>query len=310
MNTIIINRKKDIKITQTGFYSYKNELEPFLRIQNTNSDLKGVIRFNNNNFEGYNGEKWILFNSVKGEKGKTGDNFSNKFVFRNVSESLEDGLFFKNKHFIKEDDNDIIETRVLKSGYYNYNNINIKSIDIRTDNNNIVLNPLPLPNTIQDFSNLSSNNLKSKETDNEFKAYGNIEIYKTRETIRKGCFVILDSEDYLYVKSVKYDDILNKFINPINIIGISLEDSDNKEKIKICTKGITTVRCNIDASKINNNFINTYSIDKIGTIALVDREGSAFVSLVEPDEYLYGGYFLEKGKITVDNYLFLIRINF
>ena len=68
MNTIIINRKKDIKLNQTGFYSYKNELEPFLRIQNTNSDLKGVIRFNNNNFEGYDGAKWDLFNSVKGEK--------------------------------------------------------------------------------------------------------------------------------------------------------------------------------------------------------------------------------------------------
>ena len=309
MNTIIINRKKEIKINETGLYSYKNELEPFMRIQNTNSDLEGVIRFNNNNFEGYNGTKWVLFNSVKGEKGETGDNFSNKFIFRNLSDSLEDGLLFKNNHFIKENDNDIIETRVLKSGYYNYNNINIKSIDIITDNNNIVLNPLPLPNTIQDFSNLSIDNLKSKETNNEFKSFGNIEIYKTRETIRKGCFVILDSDDCLYVKSIEYED-LNKFINPIHIIGIALEDSDNKEKIKICTKGITTVRCNIDASKINNNFINNCSIDKIGTIALVDKEGCAFVSLIEPDEYLYGGYFLETGKITVDNYLFLIRINF
>ncbi len=65
MNSIIVNRNKKYNEKQRGFYNYKNEREKFLRIENIESNLDGVIRFNNKNFEGYDGEKWILFHLVK-----------------------------------------------------------------------------------------------------------------------------------------------------------------------------------------------------------------------------------------------------
>ena len=106
--------------------------------------------------------------------------------------------------------------------------------------------------------------------------------------------------------------MIDNFIEPKQIIGIALEDSlDNSlEKIKVCCRGITTVRCNIDSSKINNHFINSKNIEKIGTMGLIDIEGYAFVSLVKPKEYILGGYFLETGKISETNNLFLFKINF
>ena len=314
MNSIIVNRNKKYNEKQTGFYNYKNEPDKFLRIQNIESNLDGVIRFNNKNFEGYDGEKWILFHSVKGEKGDTGDNYYDKFIFRNLSHSLDHGLIFKNNTFIKDDNcKDVIETRVLKSGYYNYNNINIKSLEIKTLENEIILKNNPLPPMIQDFSSLKIQDLKSCETDLEFKAYGEVNIYRVKGNIRKGQFVVLDLDNnYFCVKSLEYDEMIDNFIEPKQIIGIALEDSlyNSLEKIKVCCRGITTVRCNIDSSKINNHFINNKNIEKIGTLGLIDIEGYAFVSLVKPKEYILGGYFLETGKISETNNLFLFKINF
>ena len=316
MNSITINRNKEIKQKITGFYNYKNESYKFLRVQNIDTNLDGVIRFNNKNFEGFNGEKWVLFNSEKGKKGDTGDNYSDKFIFKNTSHSLEDGLIIKNETFIKnENQNDVIETRVLKSGYYNYNNVNLKSIDIKTLENEIILKSNPLPPMIQDYSHLKINDMKSTENDLEFKAYGEVHIYKTKGNIRKGQFVIMDYEsesEYFCVKPFYYKEYYDNFINPIYIVGIALEDSleNSLEKIKVCCKGITTIRCNLDPSKINKNCINNNNIEKIGTTALIDMEGYAFSSFVKPSEYYFGGSFLETGKISKNNYLFLIKINF
>ena len=316
MNSFTVNRNKEIKEKYTGFYNYKNEPGKFLRVQNINTNLDGVIRFNKDNFEGYNGEKWIVFHSVKGDKGDTGDNYSNKFIFKNTTSSLEDGLIFKNETFIKNDnENDIIETRVLKSGYHNYNNIKIKSIDIKTLENEIILKSNHLPPLIHDFSKLKINEIKSNKNDLEFKAYGNVNIYKCNDNIEKGSFVVLYSyNNYFCVKQLKYDENFNNFIEPQFIIGIALEDSFQngikKEKIKVCNKGITTVRCNLENSNINNNYINNRNITNIGTISLVDKKGYAFSTLIKSKDYLFGGYFLETGKISENNNLFLIKINF
>ena len=79
-----------------------------------------------------------------------------------MSHSLDHGLIFKNNTFIKDENcKDVIETRVLKSGYYNYNNINIKSLEINTLENEIILKSNPLPPMIQDFSSLKIQDLKS-----------------------------------------------------------------------------------------------------------------------------------------------------
>ena len=89
-----------------------------------------------------------------------------------------------------------------------------------------------------------------------------------------------------------------------------LEDSLEKESIKVCNKGMTTVRCNLDPSKINSNYINSSNIDKIGTNCLIDMEGFAFVSMIKPKKFYFGGNFLETGKINENKNLFLIKINF
>lgn len=311
MNSITINKNKEIKQKITGFYNYKNEPDKFLRVQNIETNLDGVIRFNNKKFEGYDGEKWVLFNSLKGDKGDTGDNYSDKFIFKNTSNSLEDGLIIKNETFIKnENENDLIETRVLKSGYYTYNNIDIKSIDIKTLENEIILKTNPLPPMIQNYSHLKINDMKSNENDLEFKAYGDVHIYKVKGNIKKGQFVTMDYESgFLCVKPFYYKEYCDSFINPIHIVGIALEDSLEKEKIKVCCKGITTVRCNLDPSKINNNYINNNKIEHIGTNVLIDMEGNAFGSLIKPNLYYCGGYFLETGNISINNYFFLIQID-
>ena len=213
----LIPRSEHYDRNQTGFYSTKNSSVLNLRIQESPHELEGIVRLNKENpdeyiFEGYNGQKWVQFNTQKGEKGDTGDAFSKLFKFENINNSsikIEDeqiidnnqGLIFKtlelNEENIQDNDNNndnnqsksptqtIIKVRSLKSGTFELNNNYKNSINIKTKNNEIILNPNSQPFT-WNFSNLNLDDLKTNLVDfqdinKKLKCYGRTSIWRVKK---------------------------------------------------------------------------------------------------------------------------------
>ena len=332
INKYILPREGLRDVCQTGFYSVKNSNTLHLRIQESKHNIEGIIRLNKSNkneyvFEGYNGSKWVQFNAKQGEKGDTGNNFSNLFKFENCLESCSklnynnnnSGFIFKTLELNEDNsknnlqDKTVIEVRSLSSNYFTINNIKFKSIDIKTKDKEILLNPLPQPFN-WDFTNLNIKNMKSDDMDERFKAYGDVSKWsvKPNEQIYKGQAVrLINNNNQLQVIPLTYSPSinLNLFNNPKEFLGIALEDSSGKDNIDVCTKGITTIRCNIDESFISNEFMTNIHINQIGLSGIVSGCGFIFNSPIKPlNDFVKAGYFLETGKITENTNYFLFFI--
>lgn len=304
---------------KTGFYSYKNNENLHLRIQDSDLELQGVIRLNKNNqqeptFEGFNGTKWIQFNALKGDQGEKGTDFNNQFQFKNCDEDDEEtnkdkGFIFKT-NTLDTNISNYVNIRCIEGGNKIINEKPIKTMKVTTKEDSIELQSLPQPYN-WDISNLSINDMKSNNNDNIFKCYGKTVICNVKEnyTINKGQFVsLINTGDVLEVIPFEYEGDLDLFLNPISVFGVALEDSKDKNKIHICTEGITTVKyCMNLNDDIENNMMGLSSINKLHSYGILSRRGYVFYSPLRPGvDYIKVGTFLETGN---HNYvLFNIKI--
>ena len=310
----------------TGFYSSKNSSHLNLRIQETDKELDGIIRLNKSLssseyvFEGFNGTKWVQFNALKGEKGNEGVNKLNTYQFENINFSNPNnkGLVLKN---VEDDgDNKKVLFRNLVSNPINYNNNQslINTINIETSEDNIVLTANPQPYN-WDISSLSINEMKTDTTSmcSVTKCYGDISIItiKNSVSIERGQFVSLEEEDNKLVGvPFNYEGPLNLFMNPVSVYGVALEsidttDSNNNNKLKVCIRGITTVKYCVDNSKIDDNLMSLKQVEKVGTIGLLSKDGYVFNCPIKPNtgiDYIKVGTFIETGE--EDYYLFNVSI--
>lgn len=309
----------------TGFYSSKNSSQLNLRIQETDKELDGIIRLNKTSssssdyvFEGYNGKKWVQFNALKGEKGEEGINKLNTYKFENInpSNSSNKGFVFKNVE--EEGDNKKVLYRNLVSNPINYNDNQslINTIKIETTPNNIVLTSNPQPYN-WDISNLSINEMKTDTTSTHSvsKCYGDISIITIKKgvSIERGQFVSLEEEHNKLVGiPFNYEGTLNLFMNPISVYGVALESvplNSDKKILKVCTRGITTVKYCEDNTKIDDNLMSLKQVDKVGTIGLLSKNGFVFNCPIKPNsgiDYIKAGTFIEIGE--KDYYLFNVGI--
>lgn len=327
------NNFEENDIKETGFYTLKNDSKLNLRILNSNQEIKGIVRLNEstNTFEGYNGIRWVQFNAEKGEKGDSGNNFNSHLKFVNIksnqSTNNEIGLLFKTEEVIINDNNKNkhnekieIKIRNLKSGIKNINGEFKNTIKINTEDDSVILNPNPQP-YIWDFShNNNIDYLKSNINDECFKCYGKVSIWPVMNgySIKKGQFVSLNyHKNNLYIIPVSYElnktfnMNLNKFMNPIQVLGVALESSnDKKTSIKICEEGITTVSYSNDNNSISENYMKEDKISKIGSIGLLDNQGYVFSTFIKPcgEDYLQVGYFLELKHCSSKDNLVLFRV--
>ena len=340
----LIPRLNGNDIKQTGFYTTKNSNTLHLRVQESHQSIDGIIRLNKSKhdefvFEGYNGWKWVQFNSQKGEQGDTGNNFSTLFDFVNCEGNISNnnynnnnvvsdttGLIFKTLNLDgasdnnddsvkKSDEKTSIQVRSITGGTYKINENEYPSIDIKTYENEIRVNSLPQPYS-WDFSKVDLSHIKSKENDEKFKSYGDTSLWRVKKgaIIKKGQCVRLHSQpedNKLVITPIEYSPnvSLNLFNNPKLFLGIALEDCDcsinsenAKNVIEICTYGITTTMCNIDSTMISSEFMSNNNITELGLTGLVSSSGLVFNSPIKPlNDYIKAGHFLEIGNISKDN---------
>lgn len=313
-----------------GWYKIDNKNNAALRVYDCNVLLPGIIRFNEttNMFQGYNGINWVSFNALKGDKGDKGDNFNKVVQFsnmgidlNNIMKNVEKGDIFKT-HDINFDNNNTIYARTLLGGNFNLNSKQYKSINIKQNDNNILLESLPQP-FIWDLSNIKSteNNNNITNDDNSLKCYGNIAIFKVdnNSIIKKGQFLMseVNSDGELIVKPLKYTASKSKIPNfsqePINVIGVALEDinntntntNKNNQTCKVCTSGITYVLTSSDGGYLSADM----NVKKEGMYGIINNEGRIIkTNRIPINNYLIGGTFMEK-KILKDNDYILFNVN-
>ena len=217
------------------FYNYKNESNQTLCLGESDLKIKGCIRFDDesNQFQGYNGTEWINFNAEKGEQGEKGDDFLEKITLINQGSTSETGNLFVNTNIDLNDEQELKIKSIHPSQYCQIEN----NID------HIKINPLPQPYNIHIPSSISL--LKGQETDILFKAFGDVSIYcvAPNNTIQKGqACRLVNINDNLYIEPFTYQSRINKFKDNTSYCGIALENGEENQYIKICTRGITTTK--------------------------------------------------------------------
>lgn len=307
---------------KTGFYSYKNDEFQHFRLQDSHLQLDGIIRLkppeNKDDeavFEGFNGAKWVQFNALKGETGDKGADFHNQFKFVNCLEEQDSSKKTNNKGFIfKTNQLDTnkstnINIRCLQGSKTMINDKEVPTMKIITNESTISLQSLPQPFK-WNISKLSLNDMKSKGSDNVFKCYGRTVISDVNSSIsiKKGQFVsLVTQEEKIELQPFQYEDNLDLFLNPVSVFGVALEDSADKNKIKVCVEGITTVKYCPDLNDIEDNMMGIPSIDKQQSYGILSRKGFVFYSPIRPSvDYIKVGTFLEEGEC--DYVLFNVKI--
>ena len=304
---------------KTGFYSYKNNEHLHLRLNNSDLELDGIIRLKPSKneeeeavFEGFNGNKWVQFNALKGETGNKGDDFHNQFQFVNCLEAEGEGkgfIFKTNKLDTNKSTN--VNIRCLQGKKTTINEREVDTMKIITHESSISLQSIPQPYT-WDISNVSLDDMKSKESDHIFKCYGKTITCSVNSVkhIKKGQFVSLVTlGDKLEIQSFQYEGNLDLFFNPVSVFGVALEDSEGKteKKIKVCVEGITTVKYCPDLNDIEDNMMGIPSIEKQQSPGILSRKGFVFYSPIRPSvDYIKVGTFLEEGEC--DYVLFNVKI--
>lgn len=287
---------------KTGFYINNNNNN--LRILNSDIEIKGIIRLNDNNeFEGYDGLNWIKFNALKGDKGDKGKDFNQIITFINGDNNNNNqnlGKIF-NVNKINTNLSNEIHTRTLRSNKFIINNKKIDQIDFNNKDNEIIMDVKSQP-YIWNFTNINISELKSSKSD-KFNVYGKIEKWNVNKTVMKGQVVRLSIKDNrLGIEPLEYTDITNN--DNHNILGIAIETRFSNQQCEVCVEGITTV-------KLTNNsgeFLLSSDSIKIGMKAIVGLDGYAFGVKTEPVMKFIGlGYFLENLENTNNNYC-LVRI--
>ena len=106
---------------------------------------------------------------------------------------------------------------------------------------------------------------------------------------------------------MQYQSRINQFKENTSYCGIALENGEENQCIKICTRGITTAKYSFNVS---DHFIANKEIKITGLPALISSDGFHFNSLVKPSVfYIQSGVFLEMNTNLNQNDYCLIKID-
>lgn len=281
-----------------GWYKYGTLNQAALRVSDSDIGLDGEIRFNHKTkqFEGYNGKKWTVLDSSKGDDGMAGKNFDEvvKFV---CNDKNEGGFIINPTELDTSKPDSSIKIRKLVSGMHTINDTSIKDIKIKENDTNVRLSVNSKPH-IWDCGNINLDSIKSLNPDRTLKCYGDIALYLVNEEIKQGQIVqiVIDS-NRVVIKPLSYKNnghAPNLFGEAPNIAGIALEDAKPSYSCKVCVKGITSVLVSNESSylQIDNNV-------KDGNNGLANFEGKVVKTNRKPlHSYIKMGNFL--GNHTIE----------
>ena len=308
--TRIFNLPKKNDQKYAGWYKYGQENQVGLRVGNSNLGLDGEIRFNTKtcSFEGYNGNKWIVLDSSKGEKGQDGKDFSGIVKFQSIPRSRDVveytqfgyGYIIDPVTIDTTNGDSVINVKRIISDTFMVNDKTMPCLNIGQNKSTIVMNVNPQP-YIWDLSKETNESMKELDNENSLKCWGDVSIFNTSidTVIQMGQLVQLENrKGKLIVAPVSYleGNVPNLF-NGINPIGIALNSSKkgNINEIRVCTKGITQVFVdNVGGYLQTNNEI------KCGDMGVVNYRGCVVKTNRRPlQNYIQAGYFLE--DYTFDN---------
>lgn len=277
----IFNKSNQLEGNKLPGWYRMNKNNVALKVSNSNLNIKGEIRFNTdtNNFEGYNGVKWITFNCSKGDQGPPGKDYDK--IINIINLKNQDKQTIENKHkltshatLFSKIDNTSIGLRSLISEKFNINDIFENSLTFSQDEHEIKIDTIPKP-YIWDLTNINIKELSNNRfnTDKSLKAYGTIKHVKLETTynINAGQIVCysLDEYDNICVKPFSFDSKYepNFFNHPLTIAGVCLNNkkgTDRDRTIKVCSQGITSVivtnkgylTCESEIEMFSNGILN------------------------------------------------------
>jgi len=282
-----------------GWYQQKNAPsdQVSLLIGNSTHDLAGVMRFNDTakppQFEGFNGNSWVQFNAVKGDKGDKGADFNDVVKLANVGDGA--GLLLSEAN-ITISSAPVLNCRSLKAGSMALNGVSADTMKIATVGDSVVLSALPQPmewnfaggvRMFDDCGNLC--------------AYGDVAVWPISSVanVSKGQAVRLtgvSGASGLFVEPLVYQMPINPYKRNCSFYGIALQDGKSGDNIRVCSRGITAVRV---SSNIPKEFIATSETPDYGVIGLVAPDGFIFYSPAKPMvDSILAGVFLQSGNLN------------
>lgn len=237
---------------KSGWYMDRLHNNKTLRVTDSDIMLNGIVRFNSNNsvFQGFDGTSWVDFNATQGEPGNDGANGIASFDVVN----LPSGTTVDGEVYAGTVDNEL-QFRSLKSATFNVNEsiTNVNAITITKSDDYLTLGVAPQPYQWDFSSNNSISYLKSSVTDDTFKAFGTISIWKVKSgsTITAGTVVriTLSSSGTSYIESTTeiviepytFSASQEEIKEGSGVLGIALQTKTGGNSCQVCTKGITTV---------------------------------------------------------------------
>lgn len=287
-----------------GWYRYGNMNHVALRVGDSDIGLDGEIRFNRKTklFEGYNGERWVILDSSKGDDGKPGKDFNEVVKFVSGDTSMSGGFIISPTVLDTSNPDATVKVRKLVSGYHMTPNGSKLDIDIKENENDVRLSVNRKP-YIWDYGNINLDELQSNIPNNCLKCYGETALYQAIEPIKKGQIVqIVVNSDKIAIKPLTYNNNghpPNLFGEAPNIAGIALEDAKPINVCTVCVKGITSVLVSNESTylQIDNNV-------KDGNYGLANFEGKVVKANRKPlHPYIKVGQFLGNHTIVKDELL-------
>lgn len=299
------NGIQDISKAPSGWYQEKNSpnSQASLLIGSSNHNISGIIRFNGTEFQGFDGNNWVTFNSTKGDKGDKGTDFNSIVNLLNIGDG-EGQILSSSKLDSLSDPN--LKCRSITSGKIQINDSMVETMKIKTTTDSIILTPTPQPmiwnNTISDQKLVAS--------DGTLCASGDVSIWTVlpNTKIFRGQAVRITGDNGQYIEPLTYQMPINPFKKNLSFLGIALEEADEGNNcIKVCTRGITAVRL---SENIPKEFINSVELRDCGLPGIIAPDGFIFNSPVKPmGEYIQAGVFLIQGDLKkyADNNAGFIR---
>ena len=296
------NGIQDPSKVPAGWYQEKNSpnSQASLLIGSSNHNISGIMRFNGSEFQGFNGDQWVTFNSTKGDKGDKGTDFNSIVKLLNVGNG--NGKLFPS-NILDVNSEPTLRCRTLISGETKINNTVINTLNIDTVDNTVILTPIPQPMT------WNCTNINKMITNNgSLCAYGDVSIWKVlpNTKVYRGQAVRITGDAGQYIEPLTYQMPINPFKKNLSFLGIALEDGDGDgdgdgddscdlNNIKVCTRGITAIKL---SETIPKEFINSVELRDCGLPGIIAPDGFIFNSPVKPmGEYIQAGVFLIQGDI-------------
>jgi len=290
-----------------------------LRVAYSNIGLNGEIRLNTTVspvvFQGNNGSAWVDFNALQGNIGPPGTDFTNAVNFNNLGSNVSAGSsvalgsIFATTYANVAASLSNVNIRSLQGSTYTINsNLTVNSIELTQNSNVIAIHSNPLPYH-WDFTG-------TRNTVNYLKSNGNVMswgetsrwIVKSGDTVYRGQAVRLSKDTMtsnIVITPITYTTLtgISPFTTPFNMLGIATETASGGASCNVCTKGVTTVKCNDNNDNIPYNFVKSNNVSNVGLPGIIDKAGFIFNNTTSTPlvNYIRAGYFLESGSTVANN---------